>query len=121
MTAKRFSVRTEPLVAEIGEHSLYFMPEAGDEFLDAYDALLTAQKTSADGKDSDAKGAKESVWAARRFLAEMALEDSHNLLLDPGFSLPIRVVTELVEWLTQELTGSDKEDGTKGARPTGRR
>lgn len=118
MTAKRFTLRTEPLVAEVGDSlTLEFQPETGTEFLDAYQELLDSQKTDAE----DAASAKARILATREFLAQLALKDSADKLRDPSVSIPLRVLTGLIEWLTQEYTGSDVDGGAKGARPTSRR
>lgn len=119
MANKRFSINTEPHVAEIGDDlTLKFRPEAGSEFLDAYEVLLESQKDAGE----DAGAAKRRIADTREFLAGLALPESAAKLRDPEVSIPLRVVTQLVEWLTATYTGSDDEASeTKGARPTTRR
>lgn len=122
-TTKRFSVRVEPLVAEVGDDLvLKFRPEiGGTEYLDAYGRLLDRQKAAEDDP-SMAEGAKKRLNATMAFLRDLAEPETASVLDDPATVIPVRVLAEVVEWLTSQYTGSAPGDkGAQGARPTPRR
>jgi hypothetical protein len=124
-TTKRFGVRTEPLIAEIGDSLvLKFLPEVdGTKYLDSYRALMDVQKAAGDEEDS-VKAAEMRLGATADFLKEFAVPETVATLDDPETVIPFRILGEVVEWLTGEYSGTSGDDegkGAKGARPTPRR
>lgn len=120
-TVKRFGVRTEPIVAEIGDSLvLKFKPEVGGtEYLEAHQALVKSE-AAAKAEEDPSKTAALRLKATADFLKELALPESVAVLDDPETVIPFRILGQVVEWLTEQYTGSGDE-GAKGARPTPRR
>lgn len=117
---KRFAIRTEPHVAEIGDDvELLFQPEVmGDEFMDAYSQLQEAQKKlPADPEQLaqvDPKVIKQAKAAVREFLAEMMLPESAEQF--GKLRLPDRVLTDLLHWVV-ELYGDRPTGSSSGSAP----
>lgn len=110
---KSFALNTIPHEAEIGDAVLQFVPEVpGDEFLDGYTRLRDAQKTAADGEDTDPEHVRKVTAALREFLTEFMLPDSRQQFAT--MQLPTRVLMELTEWVAELYGGGASE------RPTGR-
>lgn len=79
MAIKQFTLNTEPHLAQIGEHELYFQPEVyGDEFMDAYNRLAEAQRSLASADVSEMSGEELRVMyqEMRTFLARLMTEES---------------------------------------------
>lgn len=107
---QRFSINTEPHVAEVGDDEFHFKPEVyTDELLDAWAELRTIEKAEvAPGEDpkAAAERIRKANEATKGFLAEMMLEESASKFL--GMKLPDRVTVELMRWIL----------GVYGLRPT---
>lgn len=79
MATKSFTLNEEPHLAKIGEHELYFLPEVyGDQFLDAYNRLVEAQKGVADSDLSKMSGEELRVMyqEMRTFLSRLMTDES---------------------------------------------
>lgn len=79
MASKTFTLNTEPHLAEIGEHKLYFLPEVyGDEFLDAYNRLVEAQKglAGSDPSETSTDELRLMYQEMRTFLARLMADES---------------------------------------------
>lgn len=124
-TTRRFSVRTAPLIAEVGDDLvLKFKPEVGGtEYLDAYEVLLNTQgEASKVAEEEPAKAAMLRIRSTLDFLKELALPETRAILEDETVVIPLRILTQVVEWLTGEYSGSAEAEGkAAGARPTSRR
>jgi hypothetical protein len=112
MATKRFSLHTEPHIAEIGDRWAFeFRPEIdGDEFLDAYDALKERYGGLQLGATGDLNAIqtsdlREAVAAVRAFLATLMLPDSAARFEDA--KLPTRIIMQLLEW-AMEIYGGDR-------------
>ncbi|MEW2066634.1 hypothetical protein [Streptomyces sp. NPDC007346] len=87
MATKSFAINKEPHVAEIGDDlELRFQPEVmGDQFMDAYQALRETQRDSGVDLDKLADVQPDALRrvsrSLRKFLSELMLEDSADLLL----------------------------------------
>ncbi|MEV5677075.1 hypothetical protein [Streptomyces sp. NPDC052179] len=87
MATKSFAINRTPHVAEIGEElELRFQPEVmGDEFMDAYQQLRTAQQQSGVDLDDltgvDGTDLRRVTRAVRVFLGGLMLPDSAELML----------------------------------------
>ena len=122
-TTKKFGIRTEPLIAEIGENLvLKFRPEVdGTKYLDSYRELMATQREAGELEDP-VKAAEMRLGATAEFLKRLALPESVVTLEDPETEIPFRILGDVVEWLTGQYSGSEDEGkGAKGARPTPRR
>lgn len=117
---KRFAIRTEPHVAEIGDDiELLFQPEVmGDEFMDAYARLQSAQaKLPADPEQLaqvDPEVIKQAKAAVREFLADLMVPESREHFAE--LLLPDRVLTELLHWVV-ELYGDRPTGSSSGSAP----
>ncbi|MEU8831760.1 MULTISPECIES: hypothetical protein [unclassified Streptomyces] len=84
MATKSFSLNTVPHVADIGGVELLFQPEVmGDDFMDAYQSLIDAQKSSGVSLDDlsgvDPAQLRNVSRALRDFLARLMLPESAEL------------------------------------------
>ncbi|MFF1964319.1 hypothetical protein ACFVW5_12005 [Streptomyces sp. NPDC058232] len=84
MATKSFSLNTVPHVADIGGVELLFQPEVmGDDFMDAYQSLIDAQKSSGvsldDLSEVDPAQLRNVSRALRDFLARLMLPESAEL------------------------------------------
>lgn len=120
MATKSFAIRTEPHVAEIGDHKLLFQPEAaGDEFIDAYAELQEAHKrldldpNDLTGVDSDAL--REASVAVREFLSRFMLPESAEEF--GGLRLPDRIYVELLEWVMELYGGGRPPTSSPASAP----
>jgi hypothetical protein len=112
MATKRFSLHTEPHVAEIGDELAFeFQPEVdGDQFLDAYDALKERYSGLQLGDGNDlaqiqTADLREAIGAVRDFLASLMLPQSAAEFATA--KLPNRVVMQLLEWAMEIYGGND--------------
>lgn len=112
MATKSFAINTEPHRAEVGEHTLKFVPEVvGAEFAQAVSALREAQKRVKDaGEDAGAEELLAVHEGMRSFLVGMMLPESVKVFEE--VRLPDRILVQLIEWVV-ELYGSGVEE-----RPT---
>ncbi|MEC3995148.1 hypothetical protein VSR01_17060 [Actinacidiphila sp. DG2A-62] len=116
MATKRFSLHTEPHVAEIGDDLvLEFQPEVdGDAFLDSYEQLKDRYSGLQLGGGNDlallqTSDLREAIGAVRDFLASLMLPESAARFAD--VKLPNRIVMQLLEWAMEIYGGND------GSRP----
>ncbi|WP_225846888.1 hypothetical protein [Streptomyces sp. HPF1205] len=111
MATKRFSLHTEPHVAEIGDELAFeFRPEVdGDEFLDAYDALKERysglQLAGGDLGSIETSDLREAIGAVRAFLGSLMLPGS--VARFESTPLPNRIVMQLLEWAMEIYGGND--------------
>lgn len=122
---QRFSINTEPHVAEIGDDEYHFKPEVyTDELLDAWAELRALEAAQAAGatKDDDPKVIAERIRksgaALKDFLAEMLMEDSVEKF--KGTKFPDRVTVELMRWIlgVYGLRPTTSSNGSSGSSPT---
>ena len=112
MATKKFSLHTEPHVAEIGDELAFeLQPEvSGDEFLDSYDALKERYGGLQFGATADLNSIqtgdlREAIAAVRAFLASLMLPDSAARF--ETTPLPNRIVMQMLEW-AMEIYGGDR-------------
>ncbi|MFF1834245.1 hypothetical protein ACFVXE_08570 [Streptomyces sp. NPDC058231] len=84
VATRSFALNTVPHVADIGGFELYFEPEVmGDDFMDAYQSLIDAQKSSGVSLDGlsgvDPAQLRRVSRALRDFLARLMLPESAEL------------------------------------------
>jgi hypothetical protein len=110
MATKKFSLHTEPHVAEIGDDLTFaFQPEVdGDDFLDAYDALKERYSGLQLGGGADLDGVqtgdlREAIGAVRAFLAELMLPADAARFATA--KLPNRIIMQLLEWVMEIYGG----------------
>ena len=122
MATKRFSLHTEPHVAEIGDELAFeFRPEVdGDEFLDAYDALKERYGGLQLGATNDLNAIqtsdlREAIAAVRAFLATLMMPDSATSF--ETTKLPNRIIMQLLEW-AMEVYGGDRPPTSSGGSST---
>lgn len=116
---KKFTVNTEPHVAEVGDDEFLFKPEAyTDELIEAWASLRVLEEASAATQEKKGDGdkidptdlverTKRASSSIRQFIASMMLEESV-----PRFNevkLPDRVLIEMMRWVMEVY----------GLRPTG--
>lgn len=128
---KRFTVNTEPHVAEIGDDEFLFKPEAyTDELMDAWASLRTLEDATAQTRTKDpddgtpvdptevVERAKRASASIRQFVVSMMLEASI-----PRFNevkLPDRVLIELMRWVMEVygLRPTGSSNGSSESSPT---
>lgn len=121
MATKKFSLHTEPHVAEIGDELAFeFRPEVdGDEFLDAYDALKERygglQLGGTDLKAIQTSDLREAIAAVRAFLTTLMLPDAATRFEDT--KLPNRIIMQLLEW-AMGIYGGDRPPTSSGGSST---
>lgn len=121
MAQKKFSINTEPHVAEIGTDEYLLKPEAyTDELLDAWANLRTLESGPADGADpkETAERMRAANNAVREFLAAMMLDESAERFRTA--KLPDRVMIELMRWALEVygLRPTTSSNGSSESSPT---
>ncbi|NDL58642.1 hypothetical protein [Phytoactinopolyspora mesophila] len=114
MATKKFAYRTEEICAELGDGiKLYFQPTPdGIETLASYaefeEAREKAAKLEKDEESSKAEKTQASVELMRKLRAllssMMTLESREQFA---SLSMPIPLLSELVQWVTEEQSGKD--------------
>lgn len=121
VATKKFSLHTEPHVAEIGDELAFeFQPEVdGDAFLDSYDRLKERYAgLQLGGSDLDSiqtRDLREAISAVRAFLASLMLPASAARF--EGTKLPNRIIMQLLEW-AMEIYGGGRPPTSSGGSAT---
>lgn len=125
MATKKFSLHTEPHVAEIGDDLAFaFHPEVdGDAFLDAYDQLKDRysglQLDGGAGLDGvQTSDLREAISAVRAFLSELMLPEAAARFATT--KLPNRIVLQLLEWVMEIYGGGRPPTSSGGSATTSR-
>jgi hypothetical protein len=125
MATKKFSLHTEPHVAEIGDDLTFaFRPEVdGDAFLDAYDSLRERYSGLHLGGGADLDGVqtsdlREAIGAVRTFLAELMLPESAARF--ETAKLPNRIIMQLLEWVMEIYGGGRPPTSSPASATTSR-
>lgn len=117
---RTFSIRTEPILAQVGEVTLAFVPEAdGTDFAQAYDELRTAQKKLKSSKDEDGIDPKVLAGvsgAMRSFIASFLTDESRPVF--DGMKLPDRVLTEMLQYCAELYGGGSGNPAAGGGTST---
>lgn len=118
MAGRKFTLNTEPHVAEVGPYRLLFKPEVrGAVFAESYDKLRAAQSKMgrlSGNKASSSKHAKDEAFdasalvevseAVSQFVRGLLLDEEAKQVFDKA-ELPDRVLFELMEWVAELYGG----------------
>lgn len=130
MAERHFTLYTDPHVAHVGPHDLFFEPEViGTEFVEAYTRLQQVQEEVTEAttprkatatrhaKAIDLSAASKLDPAMRDFLAAFMLPESAELFVT--LRLPQRVLVELIEFVTELYGGGSGNPDADGGSSDG--